>query len=294
MTLVPFNMSGEAEAAQETVLNALGEAPARASLTVMIHGLRFSPQAPGTDPHRHIFSFTPDPGCWKAVSWPRHLRIGREGGVGLALGWNAATGLGAAHRQARPVGEALAGLLDQIDAARPDLRINLIAHSLGARVALSAIAARRRARIESAILLSGAEYRAEAEAAMQRATTPAPRILNVTSGENLPFDLAFRGLVRPTRLGDWPLSAGLGRRMDAACDLRLDNPLHREGLRALGFRLPAPKTRYCHWSGYLRPGLFPLYRALFAPGGAALFAQLREVLAPQPRDGWTGWRVTEA
>ena len=59
---------------------------------MMIHGFRFAPGARAQDdPHQHILSFTPFEGCWKAISWPRHLGFGRcpQEGLAIAFGWRA-------------------------------------------------------------------------------------------------------------------------------------------------------------------------------------------------------------
>ena len=54
-------------------------------------------------------------------------------------------------------------MIDAIQAARPDAQVNLVAHSLGARVALTALETAPRDVVRRMILISGAEYRARAE-----------------------------------------------------------------------------------------------------------------------------------
>ncbi len=263
-----------------------GEARLRAALrstdapvaTVMIHGYRFSPDGPDRDnPHRHILSMTPVRDCWKAVSWPRHLHLDR-GGFGIGLGWMAQGPLAGAYRRAGETGAALAQIARIVRQERPGMRLTVIAHSLGARVALSALPLLEPGAIARMVLLSGAEYRAQAAAAMDRPAGRTVRILNVTSGENAPFDAAFRMLIRPETWTDWPVGAGLPAPRPNWLDLAIDCPHHHEALRRVGFPLRPPRTRFCHWSGYMRPGIFALYRSVLGPDGAATLARLGAAL----------------
>ncbi len=269
---------------------ALAVLPRGATLTLMVHGFRFSPFEPAHDPHGHILSLAPRRDCWKAASWPRHLHLDRPGaGLGIGFGWHARGRLDRVAARAFVAGETLAGLIRAINAARPDLSVTLMAHSLGARVALAAVAELPARHVDRMILMSGAEYRDLARAALAGPGGRGVQVLNVTSGENAAFDALFRLCVPAPRLGDWPLSAGLPR-LPGWTDLRIDCPRQRALLRRMGFPTRPPATRVCHWSTYLRPGLFRLYRAASGPAGAALLARLdaalREALQdPRPRPG---------
>jgi hypothetical protein len=128
------------------------------------------------------------------------------------------------------------------------------------------------------VLLAGAERRAQALAALHSPAGRAAGVLNVTSAENRLFDLAFDWLAPDPASGP-PLGAGLPA--PHAVTLRLHDPAHRAGLAALGFPVAAPGWRPCHWSGYLRPGLFPLYRAVLTRADPLPFAALRAALPPE-------------
>jgi pimeloyl-ACP methyl ester carboxylesterase len=180
------------------------------------------------------------------------------------------------------IGLTLAGMISTIHACRPDIHVNILAHSLGARVALRAVAALPKGHVHRLILLSGAEYRGLAQAAMATPCGRGLQALNVTSGENAVFDGIFRIAVPAAGWRDWPLSAGM---TDAAdwTDLRVDCPAALAALRAFGIRTRAPVTRVCHWSTYLRPGLFKLYRGVCDPGDPDLLARLAATLPSSPR-----------
>jgi len=274
MALVSVNATGTGWESATPLGPALQLLPQGASVTIMIHGFRFSPWDAGNNPHTHILSLSPRRDCWKAVSWPRHLQLDRAGaGLGIGFGWHARGSLTRVAARAFDLGTSLADMVRDIKRMRGDLRVFVLAHSLGARVALAALAELPPRHVDRIILLSGAEYRGLALAAMAAPAGRGARVLNVTSGENTLFDAMFRlGVPAPT-LGDWPLSAGL-RDTPGWTDLRVDCPQTLAVLRDFGIRTRAPATRVCHWSTYLRPGLFKLYRGVFDTGQPDLLPRL--------------------
>jgi len=278
--LVQVNAGASSLEGEDRLIAALQSSTRLNAVTVMTHGYRFSPQVGDIrNPHRHILTDGPVPNCWKAVSWPRHLRIGRSETLGVALGWPALGSLGQAYRRAEQAGAALARIARIVAAQRPDLPVNVMAHSLGARVALSALPLLPEGALSRLILLSGAEYRGAATRALASPAGRGVRVVNVATQENLPFDLAFRALIRPRHWTDWPLAAGLAEDRPNWLDLRIDCPRQIDRLNEIGFRLRPPVGRYCHWSGYMRPGVFGLYRALLSERGDAVFARMRAALA---------------
>jgi pimeloyl-ACP methyl ester carboxylesterase len=272
--------AGHVPAGDRTLTAALGRLAPGQSVTVMIHGYRFCPFTPEHDPHRHILSLTPRTDCWKAVSWPRHLYLDRPGAaLGIGFGWPATGPLPRVARRAHEAGRQLARMIRAIHAARPDVPVHIVAHSLGARVALTALETAPAGVVARMILISGAEYRAAAERALSSPAAARCQVLNVTSGENAAFDLMFRLAVAPSDPFDRPLSAGLGHRADCI-DLAIDDGATRDALRALGHRLRPPATRICHWSGYMRPGLFAVYRRMLDMGDTGFAHDLTQALAP--------------
>ncbi len=280
---------GHRPAGTRTLGQALGALPLGQPVTTLIHGFRFCPSDPAHDPHRHILSLSPRPDCWKAVSWPRHLHLDRPGrGLGIGFGWPAMGALPQVAKRAFEAGQDLARMIDTIHCLRPDAPVQIVAHSLGARVALTALAAAPPGALRRMILIAGAEYREAAELALSQPAAARTQVLNVVSGENRVFDLLFRFVVNPERRFDRPLSAGLGH-LVGCTDLAIDDPATRAALCNIGHRLRPPTTRVCHWSGYMRPGLFGIYRHVLDQTDPYFPAELANALAPRAHaDGERG------
>jgi hypothetical protein len=67
--------------------------------------------------------------------------------------------------------------------------------------------------------------------------------------------------------------------------LQLDDAASLAALRRAGYRIAPPARLVCHWSPYLRPGVFPLYRAVL--DGALGLGQLRALLPEQGAPRWS-------
>lgn len=266
MPLLQINADGDIPrcnggwGALATTLAAL---PEGAPVIVLIHGFRFSPSVPGQSPHSHILSLEPVPDCWKAISWPRHLGFGRGDatqGLCIAFGWEARGTIWAAYAEAARAGAALAALMTRIDTLRPGTRVEVLAHSLGARVALQALHHLDRPILGRAVLMAAAEFRRPTEAALATPAGRAAEFVNITSRENDLFDFLIERLV--PLFPDRALGHGTGRGCTNWIDIQLDQPETLEALAGLGHRIAPPHLRVCHWSLYLRPGVFGFYRAL--------------------------------
>ena len=239
------------------VLDAAAALPPGAPVAIMIHGYRYNPAVAAASPHATLYA--PEPARPGATSWPRALRLDREG-LAVGLGWPARGTLHGAYRRAGAAGAALGAFLPALRDAAPRARIALIGHSLGARVALAALRGARPGDADAAILLAPAEFRSAAQAAADSPAGRAARIVSVTSRENAVFDRALAMLVagglRPV-LGD-----GLAEPRPHWTDIRLDDAHSLAALAAFGHPVAPPQRRVCHWFAYTRPGALPLYRAL--------------------------------
>ncbi|SLN51435.1 hypothetical protein ROJ8625_02564 [Roseivivax jejudonensis] len=257
-------------------------------ITVMVHGFKYAPDVPRHCPHETSFSLTPRhrEADSRIVSWPRHLGFGRPGrdrGLAISFAWPARGSIWRAYRDAAVAGSALARLVDEIAARQPGHPVHAMGHSLGARVVLNALGKSAPGAIGWAMLLAPAEFAATARAAVDTPGGRAARILAVTSRENDIFDLLMELFVTPDMRGDRMLGH---RGLDAphALTMQIDHAETLAALRAAGHRLSAPTRRVCHWSPYLRPGAFPLYRAIL--DGRMSFARLRALL---PEDSDPRW-----
>jgi len=292
MPLCRVNIDGDrpenADAARDALAAALSRAAPGAPVIVMIHGFKHSPWSPANDPHDHILSLAPRR-CWKAVSWPGLLGLSPGAGtatggaapgpVCIALGWRARGTIWQAYARAAAAGAGLAQVVAAVHALRPGARVGVLAHSLGARVALSALPHLAPGQVSRAVLLAPAEARSRAARALSGAGGRGLDVLNVTSRENALFDAALGWSIGAHLRGDRPLGHGLGAAGPRWLDLRIDDAATRAGLARLGIEIAAPDRLACHWSVYLRAGVFDLYRAFLA-GGLDL-ARLRAAL-PAP------------
>jgi hypothetical protein len=267
MPLVRINACGDRPESGDDLAAALAALPARAPVIALVHGYKYAPGHARRCPHDHILSLHPR-AAPRAMSWPCHLGFGRgdrEEGLCIAFGWRATGPIWGAHAEALRAGRALAAVVAAVRQMHP-VPVQVMGHSLGARVALAAFPHLPAGAIGRALLLAAAETRAGAEAAL---ATPAGRgaeIVNVRSRENTVFDLLFRAAIHPHRPCARALGAGLGRADARWLDLRIDDAAVRDHLARRGFRIPPPARAVCHWSGYLRPGLLPLYCALLREG----------------------------
>lgn len=262
---------------------ALAKTPPNAPVVVMIHGFRFAPGSRRNCPHLHIFSLTPPDGDHTAVSWPGQWAKDGQAGLTIALGWPARGNLIAASFRAKAAGRALAelaALVRQIDPAR---QLDVIAHSLGARVALSALQYAEPKAFRRMILLAGAETLRPAYAAMATPAGQAVQVINVTTRENDLFDFLYEWLANAGL--DTSIGQGLRCRQANWLDLQIDQTATRDILAQLGHVMPAPLVRVSHWSLYTRSGTFALYRALLT--GVLSVPDLRAMLPERPDRRWS-------
>ncbi|MGP6086667.1 T6SS effector phospholipase Tle3 domain-containing protein [Antarctobacter jejuensis] len=255
-------------------------------VTIMVHGYKYLPGHPVHCPHGSLLSHKPRQDDWKIISWPGQLGLGSGcgEGLGISFGWSARGSIWAAHKRAKEAGHALADLIAQIRAAAPTRPISIVAHSLGARVALTAIRNSAPEAVRRAILLAAAEYGASARAALDNSHC---EMLNVTTRENDLFDFLLERLIAPPERGDRMLGHG-GLNHARLVTLQIDDPASLTALRRAGYPVAAPERLICHWSPYLRQGVFPLYRAVL--GGDLSLDALRDLLPDHCAPRWSRLR----
>jgi pimeloyl-ACP methyl ester carboxylesterase len=259
-----------------TLASALAGIEPALPVVIMIHGFRFSPSVPVHDPHAHILSLAPGRSCWKAVSWPRHLGLSGKAGLALGFGWQARGTIWQAHARAAQAGARLARLIAALRRVAPERPVHIFAHSLGARVALTALPRLPAGAVDRVILIAAAAFCAESRRAMSSPAGRSVEVINVLGRENWLFDLLLRSalpLRGPT------LGRGL-RGLGNWLDLPLDKTHTLLRLADMGFRIRPARVYVCHWSSYLRPGVFSLYKALLLRPSEMPLALLRQQVLP--------------
>jgi hypothetical protein len=157
--------------------------------------------------------------------------------------------------------------------------VDILAHSLGARVALTALphleGAAARA-VDRMVLLGGAEFAGRA-AALLDASAARPQVYSVAAGWNAAFDSLFEAFAPRGPGADHALSRGLPGR-DDWLTIRLDAPGFADWAAARGISAcEAPAV--CHWSFYTRPGALGLQARILRERPAWAIPVLRAVPA---------------
>jgi len=237
---------------------------------IMVHGYKYSPYHPRHCPHRRIF----DTGGWPAG-------LAAQKGLAIAFGWHARGGLRRIHDRAIRRGADLARMIALLRANRPNQPVHIIAHSLGATVAMAALPHLQAGDIGRIVLLTGACHGELAERGLRTPAGRGAKVLNIISRENDLFDFAFEHLV--------PGSGAIGRGTGLAnvLDLQIDCSQTLSALGALGYPVAPAERRICHWSAYTRPGVMPLYRAFLQGEGPITPDSLRAVLPVAPAPRWS-------
>ncbi len=250
-------MPGLGLATQAGVRQAVAGVPAGA--VVMVHGFQFDPRVQGADnPHRSIFPL------WQA-------RLARPA---VGFGWFSAplrprhifeawlNGRYNRYRWAWDMASIAGGVLRRCLAELPG-PVNILCHSLGSRVVLTALEAAERLPVERVILLNGADYVTHARYAATKAN--GVRFTNiVVKSDDV---LAHMGeLFAPGRLRGEVIGRSGVTGLSNWTDVVLDDPDVQTWGRAQGFDLRGdnPGRWGDHWYSYLWDPNWRLYNAIFA------------------------------
>ncbi len=231
-------------------------------IVILLHGYKFAPGQGDDCPHRHILALDPQVRHRKAQSWPRGLGLQPQDEIrAIAFGWQGIGKVRQAWDNAARAGEGLARLITDLHRIAPHRQVQALAHSMGARVVLSALPLLAHAALSRAVLLNAASYQSDTRAALNSAGGARTEVINITTRENDIFDLLLECCIPPRLRGDRCLGEGLPGQRNLV-SLQLDDPQCLSALAHLGYPVAPAETRICHWSTYLRPGAFALYRAL--------------------------------
>lgn len=247
-------------------------------VVVLLHGFRYDPDVPCANPHTLLYANQTDPKLPKRQkSWPTALGfrgLYEDPGLCIALGWPARGRLADAYDRAGQVGLALADLLTALAALLPGHPIKLLAHSLGARVALCCLNALNAPHVAQAILLAPAEFKSVAERMLANPATQNTEILQISPKENRLFDTILVHSLRRKACG-----TALGQSPPAApnwLSLNLDTASELKQLASLGHAVSPRGAPICHWSAYLRGGLMELYTELLIGPNRRSFRSVAE------------------
>jgi hypothetical protein len=269
---------------------ALAHLAPRAPLVLLVHGYKFDPFHPAKNPHAALFTAGPR-------NWTDGLGLADpapEAGLGIGFAWRAAaahiphllttrrTGFAHVYDRAAAFGARLAELITLLQSLAPERPVDILAHSLGARVALAALPhlATPPGRM---ILLGAAEFDSRARAFLAAAPGAGPAIYNVTARANDFYDAMFETFAPRTSWSERALGLGLAGGRPNWLDLQLDRAEVTAWMNARGIPLEPARARLCHRSFYTRRGAFALYRAILrrAPGWDLGTLRAEPVLAAQ-------------
>ena len=268
---------------RETLRSAIACLPAEAPVTVLVHGYRYTWRPLRGfalhDPHRSLYLLDDLAPCARkrprTANWPRALGFSERDvrdGLCIALGWDARHWrpgfdcFARVHHTAQRTAAALVTLVRMIAETDPHRRVDCLSHSLGARVVLQALRSTPDMPVARAILLGGAEYSAEARAALatQDRAGGTTEFYHMIARANDVYDGLFQLFApRAPEPGDVPLGVrGLGRSHHRWLDLQLDHPETRRWLTGQGLAPERPPERISHWSFYADPGAMAFYRSI--------------------------------
>lgn len=280
---------------------AIAGVPHGAPIVVLVHGYKFNTLTVASNPHHTLFSHTPAAAHWKIRSWPEGLGFASDAGetglcVGLAWPASAAhlpsllrhgrTGFAQVYRRAAQVGRRLAELIALLQTLAPGRSIDVLAHSLGARIALAALPHLATAPGRM-ILLGAAEFDARALEFLRAAPAPcAPQIYNVTARANDLYDAMFETFAPRNSWRERAIGLGLDAWLPYWLDIQIDRHDVTDWINARGIALTPPEAQLCHWSFYTRDGAFAVYEAILRDRAAWAIPRLREAAcfaAQEPR-----------
>lgn len=250
-------------------------------IVIMVHGYKYAPDMGAHCPHNSLYA--PD-GTLDRVrhrSWARALGLDTaKDALGIGFGWPARGSLSQVWARAEAAGCALAVLLNALHREAPHRPVRLLSHSMGARVVLAALPHVAAGAVERSVFLTPAVFQSDARAALDSPGGRAMASLFVTSTENTVFDVLLSLALRRTD----PV-LGCDQPGPTATMLRLEQAAALDALARLGFALAPRQSRVCHWSTYLRDGVFDLYRDILL--GDLCPDALRAFLPPaQKRQSW--------
>lgn len=252
---------------------------------IMTHGFSYRMHDPAHCPHNLMFSLAPKTHPKRVKSWPRALGLDNTDRLSIAFGWNAHGTFWSARWRALEAGQALARIVTRLKQENPHRPVHFIGHSLGVELALEALHHLEAGHLNRIISLTGAAYRARVLEVLATHAGTAAEFINVTARENDLFDFLFERIIAPPVPRDCAIGHGIAA--PNAVTIQLDCADSLNALAALGVSIKASDRRVCHWSSYMRPGVFTLYDRLLSADSPLSLAVLQNALPDQTAARWS-------
>ena len=259
---------------------ALARVPRDAPVVIMIHGYRYHPDNPQKNPHKLLFAPTHNCASHKFVSWPEGLAFGpmtSDDGLAIGFGWEGLPSekispkprLGSfahVYAQAFRAGGHLARLLTWIGELDPGRKVDILAHSLGARVTFSGLMRGKSANVNRVVLMGGAEYASVIGQYFRHVDHhPHLEVFNIRNSQNAFVDFLFECFAPRSHPDDVAIGRGYKGPAGRWINLAIDEPAVLAVLahRGIGLGATPRRTVVDHWSFYSRAGIMRLYLNLF-------------------------------
>ncbi len=274
-----FNTDDPAMDPRLHLRSALEKVPEGAPVVIMIHGYKYHPRRAYSDPHRLLFAPVPEKTARKFSSWSTGLGFALhtvDDGLGIGFGWEGLpshkikptprlSGFAHVYGQAYRAGGHLARLLSWIEKISPGRKVDILAHSLGARVAFIGLMRGASSNARRVILLSGAEYASNINRYFRHVDRhPSLEVFSIQNNRNGFVDFLFECFApRPH-----PQDKAMGRNFQGPPErwltLAIDDPATRSVLaeRGIGIERPLKRHRVDHWGLYTRAGTMRFYQDL--------------------------------
>ena len=265
-------------------------------VVIMVHGYSHHPHLPHANPARDIFAADTNAAPTRSTSWPLAMGFDQpSSGLCIPFAWPGRIDRNATpwqrlnrfttiYQRASEAGHGLSRLITWVREVSPHALISVLAHSLGARTATTAVLKAPPNSVTRLILLGGAMFASEARAA--RNHSPDTCIFNVTARENDLFDWLFEAIAPRDLHDDHGLGIGIGGPRPNWHDIQIDHPDLLRILAGSGIGFAAPRQTISHTGFYDRPGVMAFYHRLLTTGDDRWIADIcHEIsqLPPEPR-----------
>ncbi len=282
--------------------HALARIAPDAPIVIMIHGYRYHPGFSQFNPHDLLFSRSPIRACHKVTSWPQGLGfepMTREDGLAIGFGWEGLpsrkitpkprlSSFAHVYKQAHRAGGHLARLLTWIDELAPGRKVDILAHSLGARVTFGGLMRSCSANVERVVLMGGAEYASVIDQYFRHVDHhPNLEVFCVKNRQNGFVDFLFESFAPRSHPKDFVIGRGYEGPQHRWLNLAIDDKNVLAALADRGIGIGARSNRMVvdHWGFYNRAGIMRFYQNLFRNRKNWRLSDLRRELALKAMPG---------